>query len=108
MDLIKAYYDYILDIFIDVYSDTIKNAKPGHCMKVSGFSFDVLKDLYSRLCKIDTQTQVYILTEDEGMSGKEYISPSKLIELRNDLTISILVLIPVNSFTSAEMQLSKN
>lgn len=102
MDLISAYYDYILDIFIDVYGDTIKHAAPGHCMKVSGFSFDVLTKLYDRLRKIETNTQTYILTEDEELSGKEYITPSKLVELRNDLTIAILVLVPVNSFTSAE------
>ena len=102
MDLIKAYYDHILDIFIDVYGDTIKFASPGHCMKVTSLSLDVLRDLYTRLSKIETKTQIYILTEDEELTGKEYITPTKLIELRNDLTFPILVLIPVNSFTSAE------
>ena len=49
MDIIKAYYDHILDIFIEVYGETIKYASPGHCMKVTGLSSDVLRDLYSRL-----------------------------------------------------------
>lgn len=102
MDIIKAYYDHILDIFMEVYGNTIKGASPGHCMKVTGLTMDVLRDLYSRLCILETDTQIYILTEDEGLSGHEYISPTKLIELRNDLTIPLLVLIPVNSFTSAE------
>ena len=102
MDLIKAYYDHILDIFMVVYGNTIKSASPGHCMKVTGLSLDVLRDLYSRLKNLETNTQIYILTEDEELSDPEYISPTKLIELRNDLTIPILVLIPVNSFTSAE------
>jgi hypothetical protein len=102
MDLIQAYYDYILDIFMSEYGNTIKTASPGHCMKVTGLSLDVLRDLYHRLRNLETQTQIYILTEDEELSGPEFISPTKLIELRNDLTIPILVLIPVNSFTSAE------
>ena len=102
MDIINAYYNHILDIFLEVYGDTVKNASPGHCMKVTGLSMDVLRNLYKRLCILETKTQMYILTEDEELTGEEFITPSKLIELRNDLTISILVLIPVNSFTSAE------
>ncbi len=102
MNIIKAYYDHILDIFMEVYGESIQTAQPGNCMKVTGFSMDVLRDLYGRLCLLDTKTQFYILTEDEELTGHEYITPTKLIELRNDLTISILVLIPVNSFTSAE------
>ena len=87
---------------MEVYGESIKHAQPGNCMKVTGFSMDVLRDLYNRLSRLETSTQIYILTEDEDLAGKEYITPTKLIELRNDLTISILVLIPVNSFTSAE------
>ena len=102
MDIIKAYYDHILNIFMEVYGQTIKHASPGHCMKVTGLSLDVLRDLYHRLRNLETATQIYILTEDEELTGREYITPTKLIELRNDLTIPILVLIPVNSFTSAE------
>lgn len=102
MDIITAYYDNILDIFMEVYGDTIKNASPGHCMKVTGLSADVLEKLYDRLKSIETKTQIYILTEAEELPSHAYISPTKLIELRNDLTIPILVLIPVNSFTSAE------
>ena len=102
MDIISAYYDHILDIFMEVYGRTIKEASPGHCMKVTGLSLDVLEDLYGRLKNLESKTQIYILTENEDLSDKKYISPTKLIELRNDLTIPILVLIPVNSFTSAE------
>lgn len=102
MNIINAYYDHILNIFMEVYGENIKNAQPGNCMKVTGFSMDVLRDLYGRLSLLNTSTQFYILTEDENLTGHEYITPTKLIELRNDLTISILVLIPVNSFTSAE------
>ena len=76
MDLIQAYYDYILDIFMSEYGSTIKTASPGHCMKVTGLSLDVLRDLYHRLRNLETQTQIYILTEDEELSGPEFISPT--------------------------------
>jgi len=102
MNIIKAYYDHILNIFIDVYGESISTAQPGNCMKVTGFSLEILQELYGRLKKLETDTQVYILTEDSDLTGNQYITPTKLIELRNDLSISILVLIPVNSSTSAE------
>lgn len=102
MNIIKAYYDHILDIFMEVYGKSIESAQPGNCMKVTSLSLDILRDLYARLSLLNTETLFYILTEDPDMTGAEYITPTKLIELRNDLTKSILVLIPVNSSTSAE------
>mgnify|MGYP004442707625 FL=1 len=102
MNIIDAYYSHILDIFMDVYGENIKCAQPGHCMKVTGFSIEVLRDLYGRLLLLGTNAKVFILSEDPNHDGQEYITPTKLIELRNDLTVSILVLIPVNSSTSAE------
>lgn len=102
MNIINAYYNRILDIFIEVYGNNIEQAQPGHCMKVTGFSLEVLRDLYGRLLLLDAKTKFFILSEDSEHTGHEYITPTKLIELRNDLTISILVLIPVNSSTSAE------
>ena len=102
MNIINVYYDRILDIFIEEYGNIIVYAQPGHCMKVTGFSLEVLRDLYKRLCLLKTDTKFFILSEDPEHTGYEYITPTKLIELRNDLTISILVLIPVNSSTSAE------
>lgn len=102
MNIINAYYDRILDIFMEEYGYNIENAQPGHCMKVTGFSLEVLRDLYGLLCLLNTETKFFILSEDPGHTGHEYITPTKLIELRNDLTVSILVLIPVNSSTSAE------
>lgn len=102
MNIIKAYYNRILDIFIEEYKKNIEQAQPGHCMKVTGFSLEVLHDLYGRLLLLETDTKFFILSENPEHNGHEYITPTKLIELRNDLTISILVLIPVNSSTSAE------
>ena len=71
MNIINAYYDHILNIFMEVYGESIKNAQPGNCMKVTGFSMEVLRDLYGRLSLLDTSTQFYILTENEDLTGHD-------------------------------------
>ena len=76
------------------------NVKEGHCMKVVGLPFDVLENLYDELRMLGSSLRIFILSDDK--EGSRYISATKLIELRNDLTQSILVLIPVNVSTAAE------
>ena len=100
MDLRREYYNRMLDTFMSCYGNVIENASDGHCMKVTGFPLEVLPELRNKINSRETQAECYILSET--LSGSEYITPTKLIELRNDLTKPILILIPVNSSTSAE------
>lgn len=100
MDLRKEYYSRMLDMFMSRYSSVIENAPEGHCMKVTGFPLEVLTELRQRTLARSTNADCFILSET--LSGEDYITPTKLIELRNDLTKPILILIPVNSNTSAE------
>ena len=100
MDTTQLYYDRILDTFIEEYQNQLLNVKEGHCMKVVGLPFDVLENLYDKLQDLHTPIQIYILSDE--LEGSKYISATKLIELRNDLSLSILVLIPVNVSTAAE------
>lgn len=100
MDLRREYYNRMLDTFMSCYGNVIENASDGHCMKVTGFPLEVLPELRNKINSCETQAECYILSET--ISGSEYITPTKLIELRNDLTKPILILIPVNSSTSAE------
>ena len=100
MNTTKLYYDRILDTFIEEYRDQLENVKEGHCMKVVGLPSDVLEELFRRLQTLQTSLKIFILSEDK--EGPQYISATKLIELRNDLTQSILILIPVNVSTAAE------
>ncbi|MCM1139393.1 MAG: ATP-binding protein [Muribaculum sp.] len=100
MDLRKEYYSRMLDMFMSKYGIIIDNASEGHCMKVTGFPLEVLTDLRHKISSRTTDAECYILSET--ISGADYITPTKLIELRNDLTKPILILIPVNSNTSAE------
>ncbi|MCM1139777.1 MAG: ATP-binding protein [Muribaculum sp.] len=94
------YYDKFLEVFIDYYRQTIKQAKPGHCMKVTGFAMKELKRLISPLRSINPDVRVFILSDEE--TGENFIHATKLIEYRNDGSKPLLVLIPVNSRTSAE------
>lgn len=100
MDLRREYYNRMLGTFMSCYGNVIENASDGHCMKVTGFPLEVLPELRTKINSRKTQAKCYILSET--LSGSEYITPTKLIELRNDLTKPILILIPVNSSTSAE------
>ena len=100
MNTTQLYYTRILDTFIEEYENQLTQVKEGHCMKVVGLPLDVLENLYDRLKALNLSLQIFILSETN--EGERYISATKLIELRNDLSLSILVLIPVNVSTAAE------
>lgn len=96
----KQYYKLLLETFMSSYGSIIKNAPDGHCMKVTGFPLSVLKELRILILRLGGKAECFILSETH--SGLEYVTPTKLIELRNDLSKPLLILIPVNSNTSAE------
>lgn len=100
IDLKALYYERFLPFLVESYSKTIKAAKPGHCMKVTGLALSELKSLITMLRPVNPDISIFILSEDE--TGPDYIRASKLIEMRNDPEATILVLIPANSRTSAE------
>ena len=100
MNNTQLYYKRIIDTFVEEYKDQLMNVKEGHCMKVVGLPLDVLESLYDKLLMLGSSLRIFILSDDK--EGSRYISATKLIELRNYLTQSILVLIPVNVSTAAE------
>ena len=100
IDLKSLYYERFLPFLVESYSKTLKAAKPGHCMKVTGLAMTELQTLIPMLRPLNPSLNVFILSENE--TGPDYIRASKLIEMRNDPETSILVLIPANSRTSAE------
>lgn len=100
MNLSELYYNKFLALFVEEYKHELKQNSPGYCMKVTGLSLDKLEQLYTLIKEQNPSLELYILSENQ--SGDRYITPTKLIELRNDLNITLLVLIPVNSRTSAE------
>lgn len=100
IDLKSIYYERFLPFLVEYHSKTMKAAKPGHCMKVTGLALSELQTLIAMLRPVNPSLSVFILSEEE--TGPDYIRASKLIELRNDPEVSILILIPANSRTSAE------
>lgn len=100
MNLSELYYNKFLTLFVEEYKYELMQETPGYCMKVTGLSLDKLEQLYPLIKELNPSLELYILSENQ--SGDRYITPTKLIELRNDLNITLLVLIPVNSRTSAE------
>ena len=101
MDNLKSlYYERFLPFMVEMYTPNIKEAKAGHCMKITGLPIEQLEVLYPMLAGINNEVNVSILSEDR--IGDKYITASKLIELRNDSTKRILILVPSNSRTSAE------
>lgn len=100
MDIRKLYYDKFLSLACEVWKDEIKLAKPGHCMKITGFAMEELRRLYLLVKDINKSIDTYILSEDEASEG--FIHATKLIELRNDESKGLLVLVPVNNRAAAE------
>ena len=99
-DIKGLYYDKFLNFVVESYKDDIKQAKAGHCLKITGLALKELQKLIGVLRPINPEVQVFILSDD--LSGDDYVCATKLIELRNASSQAILALIPVNSRTSAE------
>lgn len=97
---INTYYKNIIDLVLELHSNELSSAKPGHCMKIIGLGSNELDYLWetvkAKYPKIDT----YIILEQQ--TSDRYISATKLIELRNKEENPLLVLIPSNSRTAAE------
>ena len=100
MNLEQLYYNQFLPFIVECYNDTIKEAKPGHCMKITGFALEELKKLISLLRPVNKDLKVYIISEDEV--GADYAHPNKIVELRNKNEFPLLALVPTNYRTSAE------
>lgn len=101
MENIKTlYYERFIQHVVEAYSQKLKSAKPGHCMKITGLAMKELRVLLPLLRPLNSGMEVYILSETE--KGDEYIHATKLIELRNNPDKSVLILAPSNSRTSAE------
>ncbi|MBL7968429.1 MAG: ATP-binding protein [Prolixibacteraceae bacterium] len=100
MELSQLYYQLLLSLILDEYKDEFINAKPGHCMKITGLALRELQPLCAAVRALPGDLQTYILSDE--IKGDEYISANKLIEFRNDDSLPLLILIPSNSRTSTE------
>ncbi len=99
-DIRSIYYSKFLNLIVSSYENQIKNAKPGHCMKIEGLPLSEMQKLIEMLRPLKQDLLLYILSD--SLTGDDYIHATKLIELRNNTEKPLLVLIPANSSTSAE------
>lgn len=95
-----TYYDFIVDIILQQFQHEFAEAKPGHCMKITGLADEQLFILLDKIRTHYPKMDSFIINDAEV--GDKYISATKLIELRNNQSNPILVLIPSNSRTAAE------
>jgi hypothetical protein len=78
---INLYYQYIIDLVISLYHEEFVSAKPGHCMKITGFGNNELIYLWEELTAKYPRINTFIVSENE--KDESYISATKLIEFRN-------------------------
>ncbi len=100
MELSDLYYRLLLNLILEEYQEEFSNARAGHCMKITGLGTRELMPLCAKIRALHPVLSTFILSDDQ--KGGEYISANKLIEYRNDDTISLLVLIPSSTRTSTE------
>ena len=100
MELTNLYYQRFLNLLLDDYHQEFEQAKKGHCMKITGLALRELTILREMINDLFPDIQVYILSENTNDTA--YITATKLIELRNEPTAPLLILIPSNSRTSTE------
>lgn len=100
MELSHLYYHLLLKLILDEYNEEFSNARPGHCMKITGLGLNELLPLCSEIRVLHPKLSTFILSDD--LKDNEYISANKLVEYRNDETLSLLILIPSSTRTSTE------
>jgi hypothetical protein len=98
--MINTYYKEIIDLIVDLHQEELQTAKPGHCMKISGLAFKELNALCEKINVQFPEIDTYIISEVN--INEKCISATKLIELRNNQSKPLLILIPSNSRTAAE------
>lgn len=96
----KRYYEYIVELIIDKYKNEFINCLPGHCIKITGLGKEQVLSLLNKIRDNFPKIDSFILSDKA--EGSDYISPTKLIELRNIEAKPLLVVIPATSRTAAE------
>ena len=100
MELSTLYYQRFLGLLLDEYTPEFEQAKPGHCMKITGLALQELVALREMIAEKFPELQVFILSENTN--DDMFVTSTKLIELRNEPVVPLLVLIPSNQRTSTE------
>lgn len=98
---INIYYKKIIELVLELHHLEFENASSGHCMKITGLGIQELAYLWQIMVTKYPKIDSYIIAETNSGTG-QFISATKLIELRNKQERPLLILIPSNSRTAAE------
>lgn len=96
----QKYYEYIVELIIEKYKDEFVNCLPGHCIKITGLGKEQVLPLLIKVRSNFPKIDSFILSDN--IEGSDFISPTKLVELRNIEAKPLLVVIPATSRTAAE------
>lgn len=100
-DIRLLYHYFLRDTILKKFADDFLDASAGTCMKLTGLQYEELLQLRIAVKEKYPAINVFILVE--GAPKEDYeISATRLIEMRNSGTISLLALIPSTVQTSAE------
>jgi DNA phosphorothioation-dependent restriction protein DptH len=98
---ISHYYKKIVEHILEINHNDFSNVAPGHCMKLVGLGMEETEYFWKEFTTKFTNVPTYIISNNENIDDKKYITATKLIEYRNQ-DKPIFILIPSNSKTAAE------
>jgi DNA phosphorothioation-dependent restriction protein DptH len=97
----SVYYEKVIQLLLDTYRHELESAGPGHCLKITGLGSNEIMQLWTKLNAEFKNIDTFIIS-DHITDPNIFITPTKLIELRNQQNKPLLVLIPSNLRTAAE------
>lgn len=97
----SQYYQYIVKLIIEKYKTEFSEAGKGHCIKITGLGKEQVYPLLTRI-RADFKNLDSFILSDKINGDDIHVSPSKLINYRNNEEKPLLVLIPANNRTAAE------
>ena len=65
VNILKRYYQYIIELIVDIYKTEFESAKPGHCMKITGLGNEQLLSLWEVTTNHFKNLDTYIVDETQ-------------------------------------------
>lgn len=100
MNIRAEYYDHVVNHILYKYEKEFSSVHNGYCIKITGLGREQVGVLLDKIREHYVQLDSFILSDSE--IGQCFISPTKLVELRNKEGKPLLIIVPANSRTAAE------
>ena len=69
---ISLYYEYIINLIVELYREELELAKPGHCMKITGMGNDEMMMLWEALSAEFDNLDTFIINETFVFSSNDF------------------------------------